>query len=243
MKLAIMQPYFLPYVGYFQLMAVTARFVVLDNVNFIKGGYIHRNRIWLGRHAGWLRLPVEHPSPNRRIDEHRLALSERERTRLLRRARQGYAAAPWRDEGMAILERSLPVGRPGLVETLVAGLSLCAAALGLRVNFGLASELAIDSSLRGQQRLLAICRHLRATSYVNLPGGRALYDAQAFDRQGCALGFLEPGLLPYAQGQREFVPNLSILDLIMHVPPAERLAHMQAATVDWVTPASRAVNR
>jgi hypothetical protein len=243
MKLAIMQPYFLPYVGYFQLMAVTGRFVVLDNVNFIKGGYIHRNQIWLGRHAGWFRLPVVHASANRKIDEHRLALSDRERARLLRMAHQGYAAAPCRDEGMSILERCLSVGRPGLVETLLVGLRLCAESLGLKVNFGLASDLAIDGSLRGQQRVLSICRQLRATSYVNLPGGRALYDAQAFDRQGCSLGFLEPGLLPYEQGHREFMPNLSILDLIMHVAPGDRRRHMQAATVDWVMSASRGIRQ
>lgn len=242
MKLAIMQPYFLPYVGYFQLMAATGRFVVLDNVNFIKGGYIHRNRIWLGRHAGWFRLPVEHASPNRRIDEHRLALSDRERARLLRMAYQGYAAAPCRDEGMSILERCLSAGKPGLVETLIAALHLCVASLGLKVDFRVASELAIDSSLRGEQRVLSICRQLRATSYVNLPGGRSLYDAQAFNRQGCSLGFLEPGLLPYEQGRREFMPNLSILDLIMHVPPRERMRHMQAASVDWV-PASSGISQ
>jgi hypothetical protein len=243
MKLAIMQPYFLPYVGYFQLMAVTGKFVVLDNVNFIKGGYIHRNQIWLGRHAGWLRLPVEHASPNRRIHEHRLALSDRERARLLRMVQHGYAVAPCRDEGMALLERCLSAGRPGLVETLTLGLQLCAKSLGLEVDFELASDFAIDSALRGQQRVLSICRQLRATSYVNLPGGRSLYDARDFHREGCSLGFLKPGLLPYDQGRVEFMPNLSILDLIMHVAPRERRRHMQAAIVEWVTPRSRGINQ
>lgn len=189
MRISVMQPYFLPYAGYFRLMCDVDVFVVLDNVQFPRGGWVHRNR--LGRsdgRLGWLTLPLCKQPLATTIQQTRLrgdALTREWAGRV-----NAFPAGRW------ALDPSRPVGDLLCLEsdllalTLRRSLALCATLLGLTVPFVSASELGCDPALTGSDRILAICRLLGATGYLNLPGGRKLYDAQEFQRSGIALEFL-----------------------------------------------------
>lgn len=186
---AIMQPYFLPYAGYFRLIAQSDVFVVYDCVQFPRRGWLHRNKLLDAQgQEQWLTLPLV-PAPQDVLirdlafpQDAAAAIAERLRPFPLA-ARDG-AHKPLLDQVRA------PAGRPvdyitGLMET-ACGL------LELPWNVVRSSSLDIPADLRGQDRILEIARRLGATRYVNAPGGVDLYDAATFAKSGIELAFLDP---------------------------------------------------
>ena len=104
MKTAVMQPYFLPYLGYFQLLAAVDIFVILDDVNYINRGWINRNRILLNGQPCWVTLPISKASQNRRINEISLDTNKRFTSKTLDRIRHAYTRAPHFSEVMPLIE-------------------------------------------------------------------------------------------------------------------------------------------
>jgi hypothetical protein len=211
-KLAVMQPYFFPYLGYFQLIGAVDAFVLFDDVNFIKAGWINRNYV-LGR-AGRLRLtlPLAQASQNKCINEIFLA---DEPERLLKTVRHSYRRAPNFSTVFPLIESVLRQTERNLGRFLETGLRQVSNYLGLRPEWHLSSDLAKDDQLRGQEKILAICALMGATHYVNLPGGRVLYDTDVFKERGIQLSFITPRPVSYRQFDNRFVPDLSMLDVMM----------------------------
>jgi hypothetical protein len=214
-RLAVMQPYFLPYFGYWQLLAAADRFVIYDDVQYIKGGWINRNRIKLNGKPAYISLKLVKASPNKRICDLDLAPGVSWRERLVKTIEQAYARAPHLAETMPLV-RSV-VNYP---ETSLAGYLLNSI---MQVRKHLAIDTAIvpssrnygNSCLTGQARVLDICRRESASCYINSEGGRALYSATDFRETGIALSFLTLRPMEYAQGNSPFVPQLSIVDVLM----------------------------
>jgi hypothetical protein len=215
MKLAIMQPYLFPYVGYFQLAAAVDKFVFYDDVNFIKNGWINRNRMLLGDQVRYLTVPLSGASPSLKINEVMVEPRERWLRKLLESIRHAYAKAPHYPQVSALIGRILaePLAPVSLLASHTV-MEICRY-LEIDTEFVPSSTKYCNAQLKGIERVIDICAREQASAYVNLPGGRQLYDSAAFSARGIELAFIEPNLCPYAQFDDAFHPALSILDVLM----------------------------
>lgn len=197
-RVAVMQPYFLPYAGYFRLFAAVDEFVVYDCVQFPRRGRVHRTEVPgpMGA-AAWLTLPLA--SQPRDTPIHALRFAEGARATLDARLDAlpwlARAAGPAADEVRARLRAPLD----GVLDFLQDTLGMATSLMGFAPAIRRSSSLDIDPSLRGQARVIAIARAVGATHYLNAPGGRALYEAEAFTRAGLRLEFLSPYTGPHVR--------------------------------------------
>lgn len=217
--IAIMQPYFLPYIGYFQLMAAVDKFVVFDDVNFINRGWVNRNRLLLNGAPHTFTVPLRGASQNRLICDIELADERSWRDKLMRTLRQAYGHAPCYTQVSILIERLVNFPSIRLDEFLLNSLREVADYLTLEVAIVSTSRIYQNMHLKGQDRILDICLQERADIYVNPVGGVDLYDRAGFLKQGIQLKFLRPGTVSYNQGKSEYVPSLSILDVLMFNQP------------------------
>lgn len=227
MKLAIMQPYFFPYIGYFQLICAVDKFIILDDVNYIKGGWINRNKIIVNNESKWFTLSLEHSSPNRIIKEVSLNKNKLLHTKLLKTLNCCYGKSPFFPQTYNLL--SYLFNQIFTEKNYNLSRFLYRSLISLKNYVGLTTEIIETSSiypkanLKGQERILDICIREKATHYINLPGGKDLYSQDIFQNQGIELSFLQPVITPYNQGRKEFIPNLSILDVLMWNSPEDVL--------------------
>jgi hypothetical protein len=218
--IAIMQPYFLPYIGYFQLMAAVDKFVVFDDVNFINRGWINRNQLLLNGGAHTFTVPLRGASQNRRICEIELDDDQGWRGKLQRTIRQAYGTAPCYVQVSALLERVINYPSTRLDEFLLNSIRQIACYLSLEVEIVNTSRIYENAHLKGQERILDICRQERASRYINPIGGVGLYDRSSFSKQEIALYFLRSRPVSYPQGKGGHVAWLSIMDVLMFNEPA-----------------------
>lgn len=209
-----MQPYFLPYIGYFQLMLESEVFVIYDNIKYTKKGWINRNRMLRNGEATVFSLPLKSAPDNLEIRERELA-GEFDPKKILAQISGVYRRAPFFESTMSLMQDILLFPSRNLFEYIYYSIESLRNRLQIGTPLVICSSLDADHSLRGQDRVLKICRALNAKKYVNPPGGRALYDNRAFLDKGIELAFIEPNLIPYPQFGASFVPALSILDVLM----------------------------
>jgi len=212
MKLAIMQPYLFPYIGYFQLIYAVDTFVVYDDVNFIKGGWINRNFILSQGKRNRLTLQLQGASPNLLINQVKVGNNQK---KLLKSIQQNYSKAPFFADVFPMLEDIVMRPERNLALYLNDGLKSVCDYLDLRPKWLLSSSLEKNNELRGQEKVLSICKELGASHYINVPGGRELYDHFSFEEQGLKLSFIQPNPSEYQQWDNEFVPSLSVIDALM----------------------------
>jgi hypothetical protein len=217
--IAIMQPYFLPYIGYFQLMAAVDKFVVFDDVNFINRGWINRNRLLLNGTAHTFTLPLHRASQNRLICETELVGDPSWREGFLHTIRHAYRRAPCYAQVSAILENIINYPTIWLNEFLLNSLHEIIRYLSIEVEIVNTSRLYQNSALKGQERILDICSQENADIYINPIGGIEIYDQASFLKRGIKLCFLHSRPVTYSQGGNEYVPGLSILDVLMFNSP------------------------
>jgi hypothetical protein len=226
MKLAIMQPYFFPYIGYWQLMHAVDTFVIYDDVNFITRGWINRNRILINGAPHYITVPLEGASQNKRICDIDMQDSQRWRTKLVKSIASAYGKSPFYSTVYPEIERQLSHETNNLAEFLAAHLTGTADLLGIETEIVPSSRVYDNDELSGQERILDICRHEGASIYVNLPGGKGLYDPKSFGVINVDLAFLSSRTSAYRQRANDFVPNLSVIDALMETGTdgvAERL--------------------
>jgi hypothetical protein len=227
-SLAIMQPYFFPYLGYWQLIGAVDRFVIYDDVNYIKGGWINRNRILVNAEPTYITIPLEKASPNKTIAETHMDGSGRWRSKLIKMIALSYGRAPFFPEVFPSLENLLLHETPSLSAYLAHQIQTLAGLLDIDTKFALSSASYDNRHLSGQDRVLDICEAERAGTYVNAIGGKAIYDPAAFARRGVNLRFVSSSSIDYSQAAPKFVPHLSIIDLLMHVGFAGTKQHLQS---------------
>jgi hypothetical protein len=212
MKTAIMQPYLFPYIGYFQLIHAVEIFVVYDDVNFIKSGWINRNNILGGRGEQLITLQLEGASQNKLINEINIGKNV---DKILQTCKHNYSKAPFFNDVFPLIEKILLHDEINLSKFIQYSLLEISEFLGMDVKFIVSSEINKDTNLRGQEKILEVCKAVGATEYINLPGGRGLYEKQIFKLNNIGLSFIEPNLVRYKQFIGDFVPGLSIIDVMM----------------------------
>jgi hypothetical protein len=217
MRLAIMQPYFLPYIGYFQLIAAVDKFVIYDRIKYTKKGWINRNRMLQNGKDVMFSLPLKAGSDALDVVERELA-ADFNRDKLLNQFRGAYARAPQFEPTYALLEHIVRHPDDNLFGYIHHSLGAVCAHLGLHTPLQASSAVDFDNSLKGQDKVLAICTAAHATHYVNAIGGTELYQREAFVAQGIELQFLKPQPCDYLQFGATFVPWLSIVDVLMFNP-------------------------
>ncbi len=215
MIVAIMQPYFFPYIGYFQLIEYADVFIYLDDVQYIKGGWVNRNRILKNGEASWITLPVLHAGHALAINKRQYELSPTIIARILRVIEERYRKAPNFREVYPIVREIMAYEDPNIARFNTNLIDRLADHLEIRARLVRSSELIKHNLLAGQERVIALCRHLDATCYVNPVGGVALYQRERFARNGIDLCFLESTCSPYPQFGAAPVPSLSIIDVLM----------------------------
>jgi hypothetical protein len=216
MKIAIMQPYFLPYIGYFQLIASVDQFVIYDNIKYTKKGWINRNRILVNGADEYITLPLKKGSDFLDVDQRELADGfEEERKKIIRKVAQAYRKAPQYDVVFPLIEKILEYPENNLFRYIHHSISEVCTFLGVDTPIIISSSIAADHQLKSQERVIAICKALSATVYINPPGGVDLYSEEDFQQQNIELRFLQTGGIRYQQFDNEFISNLSILDVLM----------------------------
>jgi hypothetical protein len=215
MQLAIMQPYFLPYIGYWQLIAAVDVFLLYDNIQYSKGGWINRNRLLKNNATDAIfSLPLKKGYLRLNIAERELA-EDFDCVRLLNQFRGAYSHAPHFSETWLLLERIVRYEECNLFRYLHHSIIQMCAYLGLETEIRISSEIPIDHGLKGQDKVLALCRALGAKRYINAIGGMDLYDRKVFQAQGMEWKFLQAKPFEYPQFGAPFVPWLSIVDVLM----------------------------
>ena len=220
MRVAIMQPYFLPYIGYFQLIAAVDMFVVYDNIKYTKKGWINRNRMLLNGTDVKFSLPLKQDSDALNVVERELA-ADFNRDKLLNRFSGAYARAPYFALTFPLLERIVRDEEQNLFEFIHRSLVETCNYLGIGTKICKSSEINVDHELKAQDKVIALSRALAADCYINAIGGTDLYDRDAFRAQGIKLQFLRAKPFEYAQFGAPFVACLSIVDVMMFNSPEQ----------------------
>ena len=215
MKVAIMQPYFFPYLGYWQMLNAVDKFVILDDVNYIKRGYINRNSILLNGTAHSFSISMDKPSQNKLINETQLFFPEDERKKLLTTFELAYRKAPYFNEAYQIVQKAIMFQNKDLVAFLKNSICLTVEYLGIDTEILISSEIKKDESKTAQDRIIEINKVLGADIYINAIGGQSLYDKEEFEKNGISLYFIEMNPCEYKQFKNMFVPNLSMIDIMM----------------------------
>lgn len=214
MKLGIMQPYFFPYLGYWQLINAVDTYVVYDDVAYIKGGWINRNNILVNEKANLITLSLENSSSFKNINEINIIKNGKNAEKIVKTIQMAYKKAPFFNQVMPILEKLL------LKNDKIADLNYNSILeinkyLKINTNIILSSSLSKDNSLKAQDKVIHINKLLASNTYINAIGGQELYDREEFKREGIELKFLKMNDIKYTQFKNEFVSNLSIIDALM----------------------------
>lgn len=216
-RVAIMQPYFFPYIGYFQLIAAVDQFVVYDNIKYTKKGWINRNRFLQNGKDEMFTLPLKKDSDSLDVCERELA-ADFDREHLLNQLKGAYRRAPYFDQTFPLVERIVRCEERNLFHYLHHSIVQTCDHLEITTDIKISSEISIDHTLHAQDKVLALCEALGATTYVNAIGGVELYSKEIFSAKGIELKFIQSSLFEYSQYDAPFVPWLSIIDVLMFNP-------------------------
>jgi len=216
MKLAIMQPYFFPYIGYWQLLSSVDVFVVYDNIQFVKNGWIHRNNITINDQTKLFGLPLEKASSTLNIVDRSLSKNSKSHIlKVLAQIENSYKSAPYFDIVFPILKEIFLNNNKNLFEYIFFSINRICQYLDIKTKLIVSSYVDIDHNLKSQDRVIAISKFLGADEYINTMGGRHLYDFEVFRENGIELRFFKPENIQYTQLKEGFAPNLSIIDIMM----------------------------
>ncbi len=220
MKLAIMQPYFLPYVGYFQLIKSVDNFIVYDNIKYTKKGWINRNRMLQNGADCLFSLPLRKDSDALDVVQRFLSV-DFSRVKLLNQIIGAYRKAPHFDQSMQLIEQIICFKENNLFAYLHNSIVQVCQFLDIATTIQVSSSIEIDHELQSQERVLALCEATNAKVYVNSIGGLELYSKEEFHNRNIELKFLKSRLFEYCQFGKPFIPWLSILDLMMFIPQGD----------------------
>lgn len=215
-SIAVMQPYFFPYLGYYQLAHAVDSFVFMSDANFILRGYVNRNSILLNKAPHRFTLPVIKASQNREIRDHLYAPGCVAFLELLQKA---YKNSPYLDDVYELVQGSLQKNQFNVAAVNAQSVKGVFAYLGIAKNWSESYQITPKTGLKGAHWIQELCKRSDATVYVNAPGGRDLYDSTLFADKSITLSFLEPSFPEYEQSTSQFHPGLSMIDVLMWNSP------------------------
>ena len=215
MKIGMMQPYFFPYIGYFQLLNMVDKYVVYDTGKFSNNKWGFRNRILINGSPGFFRVKTLKASQNKQFNEIKVSDDIESKKRMIHALECSYRRAPHFSEVMPMMEKFMLADYDNLFEYNVTAIRMICNYLGIKTEILIFSELDHGRDLKRQYRIFDVCRTLGGDEYINAIGGMELYDFKEFWENGIELAFLETDEIVYPQFGGEFVPDLSIIDVMM----------------------------
>lgn len=218
MKVGIMQPYLFPYIGYYQLINAVDTFVIYDDVNFIKQGWINRNRILLNGTDFMFNIPIKGASQFKKINELEVADNKH---KLIATIQHAYGKTPNFKVIFPLLIDIIEYKEINLARYLTNSLKVIIGYLDIKTIILVSSEIEQDRFLKADNRVIDICKHLKATNYINAIGGTKLYSKDKFAENSLKLNFIKSKPITYIQFINQFVPWLSIIDVLMFNSPEE----------------------
>lgn len=227
MTIGIMQPYIFPYIGYFQLINAVDKFIVYDDVAYINKGWINRNNILVGGKASLFTLPLVNASQNRLIRDIEVDNLSAWTKKFLRTIEQSYKKAPFYNETLEILAEVFQSEPANIAELCTKSLKTTCTYLGIKTEFVDSSVVYNNQNLKAQERILDICLQENADHYINPSGGMAIYDRQLFADNKILLNFIKSKPVQYNQFKNEFVPWLSMIDILMFCSAAAIQQHLK----------------
>lgn len=213
-KLAIMQPYFFSYLGYWQMLKAVDTFVIYDDVNYIKNGWINRNNILSNGEGHLFTLSLDKASPFKKINETFILSGAREK--VLSFIRNSYLKAPFFKMVFPLIDKIVNYPENNIALFLENQFKVVFNYLGIGTKILLSSrDVEKDLKLSAQDKVLQICKGLKAAQYINAIGGQELYNKEIFAKNGIQLNFIKMNPVSYHQFGNDFVSNLSIIDVMM----------------------------
>lgn len=211
-----MQPYFLPYLGYWQLLHSVDEFIVYDNIEFTKKGWFNRNRILDGDRDRLFTIPIKKDSDYLDVAERSLADdAAKENERTLRIIQATYKKAPHYSEAYPLLERCFRYSDKNLFNYIYHSIREVCEYIGIDTQITISSAVPINHDLKAEKKVIAICKAVGTDTYINAIGGMELYDKAKFKAEGLQPQFIRAHLNEYSQFGKPFVPGLSIIDILM----------------------------
>ncbi len=218
MRIAIMQPYFFPYLGYFQLIKSVDRFILFDDAQYIRHGWINRNRV-LKPGDGWqyILAPLQKHKQKDLIKDIEIKTGSEWKERILRQLEHYRKKAPFYHEAIQLIEECLGSTETNITRFNAFCLNLVCQCMEIPFKVEISSEMNFDYSNVNDagEWALRICEQLKATEYINPPGGKELFDPDKFNMANINLTFLFPVLEQYDQKRNAFEAGLSIIDVLM----------------------------
>lgn len=216
MKIAIMQPYFCAYIGYYQLINSVDKFIICDNMQYTKRGWFNRNRILMNGIDRVFTIPLKKDKSSLNVNLRYLAdNSIKARMHVLRQIQSLYKKAPFFSQNYPLIRRLFIQEIDNLFDFIHFSVVELCSNLDIKTEILLSSSLDIDHELKSQDRVIEMCKFLKTDSYINPIGGKELYDKEIFNKKGIDLKFIKSNNIEYAQFNHEFVPWLSIIDILM----------------------------
>ncbi|MFN4999643.1 MAG: WbqC family protein [Akkermansiaceae bacterium] len=214
-KIAVMQPYLFPYIGYFQLVNEVDTFVCFDDVHFIKKGWINRNNVLLNGAPKLFTFSLSKISQNKLINEHDFADFDNTKKDFMKLIEQSYEKSPQYGDIIKLLERILNVNVVKISNFIAHSLKEICIYLDIQTKIINSSDLEKNNALPAQERIIEIIEKCGGNHYINAIGGKTLYDGEAFSKKDIRLSFIQTKPIKYTQFGDVFTPNLSIIDLLM----------------------------
>lgn len=225
MKIAVMQPYFMPYIGYFQLINAVDRFVIFDDVNYINKGWINRNRILIKGEDHYFTIPLKEASQNKLIHEIEIADDNQWKKKFLKTIHYNYNKAPFYKSVFPLIDTIINHPEKSLSRYILESIIEVNRYLGIRTLIIPSSAAYGNGYLKGLEKIMDICLKEKATTYINPLNGTHLYSKAEFNKKKIELFFLKSGVTIYPQFNNSFIPWLSIIDVLMF-NPAEKIQEM-----------------
>jgi hypothetical protein len=211
-----MQPYFFPYIGYFQLINSVDKFIIYDNIQYTKKGWINRNRILVNKKDQLITLPVRKDSDYLNIVERELSESwGKDKNKMLNVIKSSYNKAPYFQETFELISKYLNDSEVNLFKFIYNGIILINDYLEIKTPIVISSTINIDHTLKSQDKVLSLCKKQNSNIYINSIGGIELYNKETFKKNNIELNFIKSNPIQYTQFNNEFVPWLSIIDVMM----------------------------
>ena len=216
MTLAIMQPYLFPYIGYWQLINAIDTFVIYDNIQFSKKGWFHRNNFLMNGKKTLFTIPLKKDSDSLDVVDRFISDdSEKQINKIIAQIKNSYREAPYYKDIFPLIEALFLYQEKNLFLYISYSIEMICDYLDIDTHIVRSSTIDIDHNLKSQAKVIAINKRLNSTKYINPIGGTKLYDVESFNKEAIKLQFLESKVPKYRQFDDDFVPYLSIIDIMM----------------------------
>ena len=211
-----MQPYLFPYIGYWQLINAVDTFVVYDNIQFSKKGWFHRNNILLNGEKSFFTIPLKKDSDYLDVKDRFIAdNSEKQIKKIVIQIQNAYKKSPFFDDVFPVIQMIFSQNEKNLFNYIYVSIINILKYLDINTDIIISSNINIDHALKSQKKVIAINKFMHADIYINSIGGTELYNKKEFEKENIKLLFIKSQIPEYKQFNNNFIPNLSIIDIMM----------------------------